>query len=39
MAARFWVGGGSTANWNATAPTNWAETSGGAGNQSVPGGG
>lgn len=37
MAARFWVGGGSSANWNATAPTNWAATSGGAGDQSVPG--
>jgi len=36
MAARFWVGGGSSANWNATAPTNWAASSGGAGNQSVP---
>ncbi len=36
-ATRFWVGGGATANWNATGPTNWAATSGGANNQSVPG--
>jgi hypothetical protein len=36
MAARYWVGGGSSANWNATAPTNWSATSGGAGNASVP---
>lgn len=37
MANRFWVGGGSTTDWSATANTNWAATSGGAGNQSVPG--
>jgi hypothetical protein len=36
MAARYWVGGGSSANWNATAPTNWGASSGGANNQSVP---
>src|SRR3989304_1617746 len=36
MASRFWVGGGSSTNWDATANTNWAATSGGAGNQSVP---
>ena len=36
-ADRYWVGGGSSANWNATGPTNWAATSGGAGNQTVPG--
>jgi hypothetical protein len=36
MAARFWVGGGSSANWNATVPTNWSATSGGVGNASVP---
>lgn len=38
MAARFWVGGGSSANWNATGPTNWSSTSGGANDQTVPGG-
>lgn len=36
-AARYWVGGGSSTNWNATAPTNWSATSGGVGNASVPG--
>jgi hypothetical protein len=35
-ASRYWVGGGSSVNWNATANTNWAATSGGANNQSVP---
>ena len=34
MADRFWVGG--TANWDATAGTKWATTSGGAGGASVP---
>lgn len=34
MANRFWVGG--TANWDATAGTKWATTSGGAGGASVP---
>ena len=34
--SRYWVGGGSSVNWNATANTNWAATSGGANNQSVP---
>jgi hypothetical protein len=34
---RYWVGGGSSANWDATGPTNWSETSGGANNASVPG--
>lgn len=34
MANRFWVG--STANWDATAGTKWAVTSGGAGGQAVP---
>ena len=34
MADRFWVGG--TANWDGTAGTKWALTSGGAGGQSVP---
>jgi len=36
-ASRFWVGGGSSANWNATVNTNWSGTSGGANNASVPG--
>jgi hypothetical protein len=36
VASRYWVGGGSSTNWNATANTNWAATSGGANNQSVP---
>lgn len=34
MPDRFWVGG--TANWDATAGTKWALTSGGAGGQAVP---
>lgn len=34
MAARYWVGG--TANWDGTAGTKWAATSGGAGGESVP---
>ena len=34
MADRYWVGG--TANWDATAGTKWALTSGGAGGQTVP---
>lgn len=34
MADRYWVGG--TANWDGTAGTKWAATSGGAGGQSVP---
>lgn len=32
----FWVGGGSSTNWSATAPTNWSLTSGGAGGATVP---
>lgn len=35
-ASRYWVGGGSNSNWNATANTNWGSTSGGANNASVP---
>lgn len=35
MANRYWVGG--TANWDATAGTKWATTSGGAGGAAVPG--
>ena len=34
MASRYWVGG--TANWDATAGTKWATTSGGAGGAAVP---
>ncbi len=34
MANRYWVGG--TDNWNATAGTKWALTSGGSGGQAVP---
>jgi fibronectin-binding autotransporter adhesin len=34
LADRYWVGG--TANWDATAGTKWATTSGGAGGASVP---
>lgn len=34
MADRYWVGG--TANWDLTAGTKWALTSGGAGGQAVP---
>lgn len=36
MANRFWVGSGSANTWAATANTNWATTSGGANNASVP---
>lgn len=35
-ASRYWVGGGSSANWSATANTNWGSTSGGTNNASVP---
>lgn len=37
MATKYWVGGGSSTNWNATSSTNWANSSGGAGNQTAPG--
>lgn len=37
MADRYWVGGGSSTNWNATGPTNWSASSGGANDASVPG--
>ncbi|NTW32265.1 MAG: hypothetical protein HGB12_06530, partial [Bacteroidetes bacterium] len=33
---RYWVGGGSSSNWNATSPTNWSASSGGANNASIP---
>jgi len=35
-ASRFWVGSGSSSNWNATSNTNWSATSGGSNNASVP---
>ena len=35
-ASRYWVGAGSSTNWNATSNTNWGATSGGVNNQSVP---
>ncbi|ELR10146.1 hypothetical protein GMDG_08726 [Pseudogymnoascus destructans 20631-21] len=36
MASKYWVGGGTNTNWFGGATTNWANTSGGAGNQSEP---
>lgn len=36
-ASRYWVGGGSSSNWNATSNTNWSSSSGGANNATVPG--
>jgi hypothetical protein len=36
-ATRFWVGGGSSANWSATSNTNWSGTTGGSNNATVPG--
>lgn len=36
-ANRYWVGGGSSANWNATTPTNWGSASNTQDNASVPG--
>lgn len=35
-ASRYWVGGGASANWNATGNTNWGSSSGGTNNTSVP---
>lgn len=35
-ASRFWVGGGASANWSATANTNWSATNAGSNNASVP---
>ncbi len=37
MAARFWIGGGTNTNWNASPSTNWAATSGGAVRVAAPG--
>jgi hypothetical protein len=37
LADRYFVGGNASNSWNATSPTNWAATSGGANNQSIPG--
>ncbi|WP_409188444.1 hypothetical protein [Bradyrhizobium sp. RDM4] len=36
MASKFWVGGGTNASWNSSPVTNWANSSGGAGNQTAP---
>lgn len=36
MATRYWVGGGSSSNWNATGNTNWGTASGVQDNASVP---
>lgn len=36
MASRYWVGGNGN-NWSTTGPTNWAATSGGAADETVPG--
>lgn len=36
MTDHFWVGGGSSTNWNATVPTNWSLTSGGVGGATAP---
>lgn len=38
-ANRYWVGGGSSANWNATGNTNWGTASNTQDNASVPGAG
>jgi hypothetical protein len=37
MANRYWVGGGSSVNWNATGNTNWGTASNTQDNASVPG--
>lgn len=39
MATRYWVGGGSSANWNATGNTNWGTATATQDNASVPGAG
>lgn len=36
MATKYWVGGGTNTNWDSSPTTNWANTSGGAGNQTAP---
>lgn len=36
MASKFWVGGGTNTNWNSSPTTNWANSSGGTGNQTAP---
>ena len=36
MTTYYWVGGGSSTNWNATANTNWSLASGGSNNAAVP---
>ena len=35
-ASRYWVGGGSSSNWNATVNTNWGSSSGGPNNATIP---
>lgn len=35
-ANKYWVGGGSSANWNATGNTNWSDTDGGPNNATIP---
>jgi len=39
MANRYWVGGGSSTSWSATAPTNWGTASNTQDDASVPGSG
>ena len=36
MAVKYWVGGGSSTNWDATGNTNWSLTDGGANDAAVP---
>lgn len=36
MASRYFVGGGSSTNWDAVTPTNWSATDGGGNDASVP---
>lgn len=36
MANKYWVGGGSSTNWDATGNTNWSDTDGGSNNATVP---
>ena len=36
MASKYWVGGGTNTNWSSSPTTNWANTDGGAGNQTAP---
>lgn len=36
MGSKYWVGGGSSTNWNATGNTNWSDTDGGPNNADLP---